>query len=219
MEFISGLLKPHREKLRYLALMLSCVKLCRGLGLLFRVRSNSGNSDSISTKPLLGALLMSTLGMRLAQLNHDQTMLTLHSTSLVLNVTYLSIFYQYAPPERKIRIVTKTMLIVLLITICMIYSLFGDAANVKRDLSIIMTGTTSMLILLGLLQRTGCLGCLISILVVSSKMLYALSTMNRFNLYQSIVVFCLDVARIAFLLLSANYEADNCCCCESKSSI
>lgn len=218
MEAISGFLKPYREKLRYFALMLSCVKLCRGLGLIFRVSSNSGYSDSISTKPLLGALLMSTLGMRLAHLNHDQTMLTLHSTSLVLNVTYLSIFYQYATPERKIRIVTKTILIVLLIIICMVYSMFGDKANVKRDLSIVMTATTSVLILLGLLQRTGCLGCLISILVVSSKMLYALSTMNRFNLYQSLVVFCLDVVRITVLLLSTNYEVDNCCCCECPSS-
>ncbi|TDG41543.1 hypothetical protein AWZ03_012029 [Drosophila navojoa] len=212
MEFISGFLKPHREKLRYFALMLSCVKLFRGLGLLFRVRANSDTSDSISTKPLLGALLMSTLGMRLAQLNHDQTMLAVHSASLVLNVTYLIIFYHYAPPERKIRIVLKTMIISLLIIICLIYSFLGDRANVKRDLSIIMTSTTSLLILLGLLHRTGCLGCLISILVVSSKMLYALSTMNRFNLYQSLVVFCLDVARIAFLLLNTTYEGDDCCC-------
>lgn len=213
MEAITGYLQPYREQLRYLALILSCVKLCRGMGLLCRLKSSDGDGDDVSTKPLMGALMLATLGMRLAQLNRDQTMLTLHTTSLVLNLTFLCIFYHYASPGHRRRILGKTMLIVLLISICLYYSKVGELVRVKRDLSIVMTATTSLLIILGLLQRTGCLGCLISIMVVSSKLLYALSTTDRFMLYQSMVIFSLDLLRILLLLLNTDSDDDECSCC------
>ncbi|XP_064546626.1 uncharacterized protein LOC135434140 [Drosophila montana] len=208
METIGALLRPHRRQLQNLAIGLSCVKLLRGLGLVLRMKTDRTN-DAISIKPLLGALLLAALGMRLAQLSGDRLSLKINSTSLAVNLVFLGMFYGYAPPACKRRIWRKTLPIVLLIVICLVYSVIrAEAATVERHLSIMMTATTSLLIVMGLLQRTGAvLGCLISIMVATSKLLYALSMLNTFMWYQNLLVLCLDVLRVAFALAARHRSA------------
>ncbi|EDW62702.1 uncharacterized protein [Drosophila virilis] len=201
METIGALLQPHRRQLQQLAIALSCVKLLRGLGLVFRMKSDRCN-EAISIRPLLGALLLAALGMRLAQLGGDRLMLKINGSSLALNLVFLGMFYGYATPAYKRRIWRRTLLIGLLIGICLSYSLIQpELATVKRHLSIMMTATTCLLIVMGLLQRPGAvLGCLISIMVATSKLLYALAMLNTFMWYQNLLVLCLDLLRVAFAL-------------------
>lgn len=196
METLGALLQPHSQYLQQLVIVLSCVKLLRSLKIVCLLKMRTG-SDGLAMKSLLGALILAVLGMRLAHLRGNPMMMIINSTSLMVNVAFLTIVYGYASPEYKSCICRKLLLIVMLIVLCLCYSVIANPETVQCFLSLGRTLTTSLLIVMGLLKGTdGGLGCFMSMLLAASKLLYALSMLNTFMFYQSFFVLCLNLLRI-----------------------
>lgn len=191
---------PYSQNLQQIVIVLNGLKLLPSLKIVFLVKMQL-YGDILSLKSLLGDLILAVLGIRLAHLSEDPITMNMNTTSLVLNITFLVNLYRYALPEYKLWIRRNFLLIVMLICLCLWYSILEDPMTVKCSLSIFRTGMTSLLIVMGLLQRTGdVLGCSMSLLRATSKLLYALSILNRFMVYQSLFVLCLVLLRYFYML-------------------
>ncbi|KAL7745537.1 hypothetical protein ACLKA6_015526 [Drosophila palustris] len=208
MESLGASLQPYSQHLQQLVMVLTCVKLLRIFKIMLLLRRETC-SDSFPLKSLLGALIHAVLDMRMAQLTGDSIMIKISTSSLILNVTLLALLYCYASPEHKSRILRKMLVIVMLLVLCFCYSIIDDPTTVLCFLSIWRTLTTCLLIVIGFLQATdAALGCVMSTLLATSKLLFALSTVNNnnnsnntFMVYQSLFVLTLNLLRILSIVV------------------
>ncbi|KAM8721708.1 hypothetical protein ACLKA7_007560 [Drosophila subpalustris] len=207
MESLGASLQPYSQHLQQLVVVLTCVKLLRIFKIMLLLRRETC-SDSFPLKSLLGALIHAVLDMRMAQLTGEAIMIKISTSSLILNVTLLALLYCYASPEHKSRILRKMLVIVMLLVLCFCYSIIDDPTTVLCFLSIWRTLTTCLLIVIGFLQATdAALGCIMSTLLATSKLLFALSTVNNnnsnntFMVYQSLFVLTLNLLRILSIVV------------------
>ncbi|KAH8292857.1 hypothetical protein KR044_001172, partial [Drosophila immigrans] len=207
MPTLVDVLQIYREQLQQLEIVLICVKLIRRLKLICQLKTGCYN-DELSLKPILGGLLLAVLGIRLDQLRADQLMMTIHSTSLLLNIGLLGFFYSHADPATRSRngFWQKLLLIFLLITLCLWYSLVHKAARVQKSISLLRTGIVSALLLLGLMRQTAkkkcnIWGCFLSLLIATAKLMSEVTTLNNFRLQQQLLILGLSMLRMIHTLL------------------
>ncbi|XP_030379667.1 bidirectional sugar transporter SWEET11-like [Scaptodrosophila lebanonensis] len=200
---LSDFLAPHSDLLKHIAVILTCIQLAAGLRAVYEVKINQ-SSDIYEPEGFLGALILTALGLRMATLNGDVTMVRINSTGLVLNVTFMALFYWYASPAKKMLIRRKLYIVAFLIAAFVGYSLFEDPEAIRFRLTIIMTTTLLTVVLLPLLkigedwerQNVRFSNLLCGTLVTVAWTLYSLAIRNLSLIYQNLLLLILDLLEI-----------------------
>ncbi|KAH8414700.1 hypothetical protein KR215_000834, partial [Drosophila sulfurigaster] len=204
---LGNLLQPYTEQLKHLEMLLISVKLVRRFNFLCQLNAD----DKLSLRSIFGGLLLSVLGMRFAQLREDLLMMIINGTSLMLSLGLLGFFCSHAVPRCRNGLWLKLLLICLLIVLWLWHSFENVNVNVaQNEIRLVRTGIVSSMLVFGLVRgavlatvkRTGSIwGCVLSLLIVTSKLLSELPKLDNFRLQQQLFIFGLSTLRFVHSLL------------------
>ncbi|KAH8416514.1 hypothetical protein KR222_006917 [Zaprionus bogoriensis] len=208
MAMIGSALQPYSQHLYNMTVLFSCVKLMCGLKSLFNMQARPP-SDLLTIKAVLGAVVIAALGLRLAQLGEDQAMFNFNCANLSINTSCLLIFYRYATPDTRQWMSQKMLLVMGIISLCCWYSFIEETETAYYNLSLIRTGTTSVVILMALAQGTSAVsGCVLSVIIAMVKLLHAITLHNTPRSYQCLLVFMLDLLHLCCQLMNTTPRRD-----------